>query len=196
MTKIKPPPVLSTIAALVVTAGCGTTRAGYDTAPYQLVRSAGKFELRDYPTLAVLETSMAGNGGDAGFGRLFRFISGSNEQGQKIAMTTPVLMSGGEAGRTMSFVLPSDLQSGRIPKPADASVSVQEFPAGRFAVMRFSGRRTEKREVAALGQLKTWLATEGLGASSLPIYGYFDPPWTPPFLRRNEVMLRIEARTE
>jgi DNA gyrase inhibitor GyrI len=196
MMKTRPPMVLSTIAALAVTAGCGTTRAGYDTTPYQLVRSAGKFELRDYPTLTVVETSMAGNGGDAGFGRLFRFISGSNEKEQKIAMTTPVLMSGDDASRTMAFVPPPNLQSGRIPKPADASVSVKEFPAGRFAVMRFSGRRSALREAAALDRLKTWMATEGLGSSSVPVYGYFDPPWTPPFWRRNEVMLRIETRTQ
>jgi hypothetical protein len=188
--------VLSTMATLLVTAGCGTTRAGYHTAPYELVRSAGKFEVRDYPTLTVVETSMAGNGGDAGFGRLFRFISGSNEQAQKIAMTTPVFMSGDDASRTMSFVLPSNLESGRIPQPADASVSVREIPPGRFAVLRFSGQRSAPREAAALDRLKTWMATEGLRPSSRPVYGYFDPPWTPSFLRRNEVMLRIEARTE
>jgi hypothetical protein len=188
--------VLSTMATLLVTAGCGTTRAGYHTAPYQLVRSAGKFEVRDYPTLTVVETSMAGNGGGAGFGRLFRFISGSNEKAQKIAMTTPVFMSGDDASRIMSFVLPSNLESGRIPKPADLSVSVREIPPGRFAVLRFSGGRSANREEAALNQLKTWMAAEGLRASSRPVYGYFDPPWTPSFLRRNEVMLRIEARTK
>jgi hypothetical protein len=160
------------------------------------VRSAGKFEVRDYPTLAVVETSMAGNGDGAGFGRLFRFISGSNEKAQKIAMTTPVFMSGDDANRMMSFVLPSNLESGRIPQPADASVSVREIPPGRFAVLRFSGGRSANREATALNQLKIWMAAEGLRASSPPVFGYFDPPWTPSFLRRNEVMLRIEARTK
>jgi hypothetical protein len=188
--------IFSTMAALVITAGCGTTRAGYHTAPYQLVHSAGKFEVRDYPTLTVVETSMAGKGSDGGFGRLFRFISGSNEKAQKIAMTTPVLMSGDDASRTMSFVLPSNLEPGRIPKPADASVSVRAIPQGRFAVLRFSGGRSAPREAAALDRLKTWMATEGLSSSSRPVYGYFDPPWTPSFWRRNEVMLRVEARTQ
>jgi effector-binding domain-containing protein len=184
------------MAALLITAGCGTTRAGYQSAHYQIVRSAGKFEVRDYPTLTVVETSMDGNGGNTGFGRLFRFISGSNEKEQKIAMTTPVLMSGDDVSRTMSFVLPSNLEAGRIPKPADASVSVRVIPQGRFAVLRFSGGRSALREAAALDRLKTWMATEGLSSSSRPVYGYFDPPWTPPFWRRNEVMLRIEPRTQ
>ena len=152
--------------------------------------------MRDYPSLTVVETLMAGEEGNGGFGRLFRFISGSNENAQKIAMTTPVLMSGDDASRTMSFVLPSNLEHGRIPKPADASVSVRVIPQGRFAVLRFSGGRSAPREAAALDRLKTWMATEGLSSSSRPVYGYFDPPWTPPFWRRNEVMLRVEARTQ
>ena len=64
---------------------------------------------------------------------------------------------------------------------------------GRFAVLRFSGGRNAKRESETLARLQTWLAAEGLKTSAPPVYGYFDPPWTPSFLRRNEVMLRIEA---
>ena len=181
---------LLTMAALLVTASGGITRSGYETAPYELVRAAGKFEVRDYPALTVIETPMAGAGGDAGFGRLFRFISGRNAQGKKIAMTTPVLMSGGDSRRTIAFVLPADLESDRVPKPADEAVAVREIPPGRFAVLRFSGGRSAQREAAALDQLKVWMAGEELVASSPPVFGYFDPPWTPGFLRRNEVMLR------
>ncbi len=182
-----------TMAALLLTAGCGAMRAGYETAPYQLVRSAGKHEVRDYPALTVIVTPMAGPGGKAGFSRLFRFISGDNDRAQKISMTTPVFMSAGESDRTMSFVLPANLESGRVPRPADGSVEVRALPPGRFAVLRFSGRRTVHHEQAALDELKSWMAAEGLRASSPPVYGYFDPPWTPPFLRRNEVMLRLDA---
>lgn len=184
---------LPTMTALLLTAGCGTTRGGYATAPCKLVRAAGKFEVRDYPALTVIETPMAGAWGDAGFGRLFRFISGRNEQGRKIAMTTPVLMSGGGSSRTMAFVLPADRESDRVPKPVDKAVAVREIPPGRFAVLRFSGGRSAKNEAEALNRLRTWMAEDGLIASSPPVYGYFDPPWTPWFLRRNEVMLRIEA---
>ena len=67
------------------------------------------------------------------------------------------------------------------------------MPGGRFAVLRFSGGRSTKREAETLARLQTWLAAQGLKASASPMYGYFDPPWTPSFLRRNEVMLRTEA---
>ena len=60
-------------------------------------------------------------------------------------------------------------------------------------MLRYSGGRNAKHEAATLEQLRTWMTTEGLSVLSSPVYGYFDPPWTPAFLRRNEVMLRTEA---
>ena len=89
--------------------GCKTTRSGYESAPYQVVRAAGRFEVRDYPALTVVETPMAGSGSgaDGSFMRLFRFITGGNETKQKIAMTTPVFMSGADSNATMAFVMPA-----------------------------------------------------------------------------------------
>ena len=176
-------------------AGCKATRAGYESAPYQVVRSDKKFQVRDYPALTVVETPMAagGNGGDGSFNRLFRFITGGNETKQKIAMTTPVFMSGSETNATMAFVLPAKLKSGAVPQPSDDTVTVRELAAGRFAVLRYSGGRNAKKEAESLARLKAWMETERLSVLSPPVYGYFDPPWTPAFLRRNEVMLRTEA---
>lgn len=179
----------------LILAGCQATRSGYESAPYKVVRTDGKFELRDYPSLAVVETPMAasGNSDDGSFMRLFRFITGANEAKQKIAMTTPVFMSGNDSNRTMAFVLPAKLNATTAPRPADTAVAVRELPGGRFAVLRFSGGRNAQQEAETLARLQTWLAAQGLKASAAPVYGYFDPPWTPSFLRRNEVMLRVEA---
>jgi len=187
--------VMLLIGAGLIFVGCQTTRSGYESAPYKVVRTDGKFELRDYPSLSVVETPMAasGNSDDGSFMRLFRFITGANEAKQKIAMTTPVFMSGNDTNRTMAFVLPAKLNATTSPKPADGAVAVRELPGGRFAVLRFSGGRSTKREAETLARLQTWLAAQGLKASASPVYGYFDPPWTPSFLRRNEVMLRTEA---
>lgn len=174
--------------------GCRTARSAYESAPYRVVRADGKFELRDYPALTVVETPMAlrANGADGSFMRLFRFISGGNEAKEKIAMTTPVFMSGDEANATMAFVLPAKMKLSEVPKPADAAVQVRELPAGRFAVMEFSGRRNPGKAAEALAGLEHWLAKERLSSAGSPVYGYFDPPWTPGFLRRNEVMLRTD----
>jgi hypothetical protein len=174
-------------------AGCQVTRSGYESAPYTVVRSEGKCELRDYPSLAVVETPLAdANGSSGGFRRLFRFITGANEGQQKIAMTTPVFMTGGATGPTMAFVLPAKVKAAGVPKPTEGAVTVRELAAGRFAVLRFSGGRNTRNATEALGRLQAWLERERLAAVPGPVYGYFDPPWTPAFWRRNEVMLRIQ----
>lgn len=175
-------------------AGCQATRAGYQTAPYCVVRADGRFEVRDYPALTVVETPSAvgGTGDDGSFMRLFHYIGGKNASKQKIAMTTPVLMSGDATHRTMAFVMPADLASADAPGPSEDAVKIRTLAAGRFAVLRYKGGHGPKSEAEALSRLKAWVAAQGLNTRSTPVYGYFDPPWTPGFLRRNEVMLRIE----
>ena len=183
------------IAGALILVGCQATRGGYESAPYRTVRSDGNFQVRDYPALAVVETPMGGSrsGDDGSFMRLFRFITGSNEAKEKISMTTPVFMSGSESNATMAFVMPAKLGGSQVPKPTDGSVKVRELEAGRFAVLRFSGGRNAKNESETLARLKAWMEAQGLKTVSVPVYGYFDPPWTPGFLRRNEVMLRTDA---
>ena len=179
--------VILVIGALLAIAGCRASRSGYQSAPYTVVRSNGDFELRDYPSLKVVETTMKDGGSGGSFNRLFRFITGANDAGKKIAMTTPVFMGGGET--TMAFVLPEDLKN--IPQPIDGTVTVREMPAGRFAVLRYSGARSAQQEAKNLERLKAWVAAQHLEGPGAPVYAYFDPPWTPPFVRRNEVMLRV-----
>lgn len=183
------------LGGLALVTRFGLVRGGYESAPYQVVKSIAPFEIRDYPALTVVETPMApgGKGTDGSFNRLFRFITGGNESHQKIAMTTPVYMSGAETSSTMAFVMPANMKAGDVPRPADSSVTVRELPAGRFAVLRFSGSRNAKTESGSLERLRAWMQQEGLKEISSPVYGYFDPPWTPAPLRRNEVMLRIET---
>ncbi len=173
--------------------GCGATRAGYATAPYKVVRAEGKFEVREYPALVLAETGM-GNAGDddnGSFGRLFRFISGGNTTKSKIAMTTPVFMSDDDQKKTMAFVMPSEMEGGGVPNPTDPAVRIRESKAGRFAAYRFSGGRNDASEGRALGELREWMGREGYASIDGPVFGFFDPPWTPAFLRRNEVMLRV-----
>ena len=172
--------------------GCKTSRSGYESAPYSVVLSNGDYELRDYPELAIVQTQMpdsAANGGNAGFGKLFRYISGNNKSQESIAMTTPVFIS--QEPPTMAFVLPAKSSAEQAPAPMDSSLSLKKIPAGRFAVLRFSGARSAAKESQALALLKTWITEQRLVAEESPVFGYFDPPWTPSFLRRNEVMLRL-----
>ena len=175
--------------------GCTVTRAGYKSAAHRVVRTDGKFAVRDYPALRLAETSM-GEGENGGFKHLFNFISGKNDSSQKIAMTTPVFMerSSGSQPGSMAFVLPEDLQ--QPPSPSQTNVWLRERTGGRFAVYRFAAPRPDpKREAAAATALRTWMEQEQLSSTGEPIFAYFDPPWIPRWFRRNEVMLRVIGPT-
>jgi len=182
---------LSVFAAAIFLAACKTSRKGSESAPNRVISRDGDFELRDYPSLTIVETSMDGDSGTS-FQRLFRYISGANSDGEKIPMTTPVFMAGEEQRRSMSFVMPASMKS--APGPKDPALRVTTLPAGRFAVFGFSGSRSAEAESNALTQLESWMKKSGLVSSGKPLFGYFDPPWTPSFLRRNEVMLRVDEQ--
>jgi hypothetical protein len=154
---------------------------------YQVLVPDGKFEVREYPALTLACTES----GDGDFMRLFRYISGGNEAEQKIAMTAPVLMQkeGEETG--MSFIVPREVAAGKVPAPKDAAVKMDRLPGGHFAVYRYSGGRNEANEQQALGKLRAWIDKRRLEVEGEPLFGYYDPPWIPTFLRRNEVMLRV-----
>ena len=172
-----------------VIAGYMTSRAGYETASYRVVQSSGNFEVRQYPPLVIAETSMTG-GDNNSFGRLFRFITGGNAANQKISMTTPVFMSGVATNSKMAFVLPSKIEPSAVPQPSDGAVTIRKIEGGHFCVYRYSGGRSGTKESDAIEQLRSWMQSQNLPAQSEPIFAFFDPPWTPPFLRRNEVMIR------
>jgi len=168
-----------------------TSRAATETPDYQVVRTDGKFEVRDYPALTVATTSMEGEEMNGGFGKLFRFITGSNEGSEKIAMTAPVLIDTTKDKKTMSFIMPKEAVEKGVPKPAGESVTLGKVEATRFAVLRFGGGRTAENEKAAVAKLQAWLDAEKLSGQGAPTFAYYDPPWTPTFLRRNEVMIRV-----
>lgn len=173
----------------LVWSGCAMTRAGYESAPYSVLEKDGRIELRQYPILRVAETP---RGGDD-FMRLFRYISKGNASGQKIAMTTPVFMeSEGGTNETMAFVLPESLTA--PPAPNNDRVHVRELPPSTFAVLRFKGGQQGPNGKAAV-ELRRWMADRNVPIGGQARFAYFDPPWIPGFLRRNEVMIPTQTST-
>lgn len=168
------------------------SRAAIETPDYKVVRADGRFEIRDYPSLTTVTTVMGNDEMNGSFMRLFRFITGNNEGSEKISMTAPVLVDSVPEGRKMSFILPGKTVKKGVPKPLSGNVELGKVEAARFAVFRFKGGRTAENEVRATARLKTWLRLEGLTAKGAAIFAYYDPPWTPVFMRRNEVMVRVE----
>jgi len=171
------------------------SRAHTETAPYKLLRSDGPFELRDYPALTLATAPMHDPRGSEAFGHLFGFITGKNAALEKIPMTTPVLIDPASGKPTMSFVLPQTVAQKGAPQPR-GDVHLQVTEPGRYAVLRFKGSVSEKNQKQAAEQLSAWLRARHIDAQSEPIFAYYDPPWTPVFLRRNEVMVRVAKETQ
>ena len=177
---------------------CATSRAGYESAPYTVAQTLEpNAELRDYPALTVVSTPGKGQNADGSFMRLFRYIQGDNQTEAKIAMTTPVFMdrkADGDQSTTMSFVVPTDVASTGAPAPKAENVRVANRPAGRYAVLRFTGKQSAENEAAALTQLQAILKTKSITATGSATFAYYDPPWTPGPLRRNEVLLPVASK--
>jgi len=188
--------LLITVAALagigLLLVSCGATRVGYESASYTVKQNFDGFELREYPALTVATTgSPDAAGRDERFRRLFRYISGSNTAKQKIAMTTPVLMDQAEERQEMMFVLPSSLGTS-APAAEQDTVKVKTLPARKMAVLRFAGDDSREREKSMEQQLRTWIKAAGVQPAGDALFAYYDPPWTPGFARRNEVLIPVK----
>jgi DNA gyrase inhibitor GyrI len=188
---------LATVLTIAVLTCLGSSwlisnsRAATETPDYTVVLEDGKAEIRDYPSLVVASTTMEGGGNNGGFMQLFRYITGANVAAEKIEMTSPVLIDSGTEKRTMSFIMPATTAQKGAPQPSNSAVSVNKVAAARFAVMRFDGRQTRENEAKAGAKLKAWMEKQKIEAQGELTFAYYDPPWTPVFMRRNEVMVRI-----
>ena len=187
-------------------------RSGTEEPRFEVVDRMGEVEIRRYAPRIAAETAVPGDEDAArteGFRRLAGYIFGGNARrdriamtapvaqarGERIAMTAPVAQAGDATGWTIRFFMPSGYTMETLPVPDDARVTLVEVPAETVAVLRFSG--VPRPEAVARG---TAALTAALGASpwtaTAPVQGWFyDPPWTVPALRRNEVVAPVARRS-
>jgi hypothetical protein len=172
------------LAALsLLFAGCSGHR--YESPEFHLVSSEGAFEIRDYPQLTLVSTSMQHRGQDGAFMKLFRFIQGRNDRSEKIAMTVPVVMNGSSSG-TMSFILPKSVAEHGAPAPSNPDVTLNVVPPARYACYRFGGSSNPAHSEESARKLISWIQTHHFTTRGKP------PPWTPGVLRHNEVLIRLQ----
>lgn len=171
-----------------------------------------EFEVRRYQARIVAETNVAGDrkqAESAGFRRLAGYIFGGNQTKTKIAMTAPVGQSAqgrklamtapvgqrAEADRswTVSFTMPEGETLATLPEPTDARVTLRELAPARVGIVKFSGRWTNESFANHEELLRSWLSKRGLRPSGDVEVNRFDPPWTPWFMRRNEVWLALDG---
>jgi hypothetical protein len=177
---------------------------------YQVVETSGSIEIRDYPPMIAAEVEVSGERREAiskGFRIIADYIFGNNTASEKVPMTAPVTQQGseeiamtapvtqqsdGKAWR-VRFVMPSSYTMDTLPKPNNPAVKLKEIEPKRFAVIRFSGMAGEDSLRRHSKELSEFISTKDLTPISPPTYAFYNPPWTLPFLRRNEVMVEILA---
>lgn len=165
--------------------------------PYEVVRHLGDAELRRYNDLLLATVyDLADN---ESFGLLFQYIGGENDKKMKIPMTAPVVSRTGEHNDPgseghLSFVLSSDMDLEKAPRPRDARVMLELKKGGLFAVMRFRGRAGEDDVQRMMHDLLMELKEANFKVDGRPFLMRYNSPFTPGFMRHNEVAVRVASQ--
>lgn len=182
---------------------------------YEVVqRLEGGTEVRQYAPYVVAQVLVAGPAEQAGneaFPILAGYIFGKNKGARKLDMTAPVTQAAAPVklemtapvtqapapgGYVVQFVLPKDVTLASAPEPLDPRVQLREEPGGRVAVIRYSGFWSEANYNEHLGKLQAALREARLPWTGEPTLARYNPPFTPWFLRRNEIWLALGAAPE
>lgn len=202
------------VAVLAAIGGTFGIRTGTEEPRYTVVERLGAVEVRHYGPRLAAETTVTGeaeSARNAGFRAVAGYIFGDNAAKSSIAMTAPVAQTAGKPQTIamtapvaqqaapgapgqwrIQFFMPARYTRETLPAPKDPNVRIVEVPAQDYAVLRFSGSRTGPAVAKRTVELQGALAASRWRASGTPTAWFFDPPWTPPFLRRNEVAAPVQ----
>ena len=182
-----------------------------EEAKYTVIMREGSFELRQYEPHIVAETMVKGDydkAGNEGFRRLFKYISGENQKKQSIAMTAPVSQDAGPEKIAMTapvsqeqtggqwriaFVMPSEYTLDTLPQPVDPKVLLKQVPARRMAAITYSGSWSKARYEEHKALLEAFIQKQKLSPLGEPVLARYNSPFTLWFLRRNEVLIPVQA---
>ncbi len=213
INSINPLSAATAIALAIALATAAGSAMATEEPRYAVSFKDGSFEVRDYPAMVAAEVNVAGEraqASSAGFKLLAGYIFGGNTtkqriamtapvtqtagEGEKIAMTVPVLQTGQPGSWTVRFVMPSRYTLDTLPTPNDDRVHLQMLAPARLAVVQFSGLAREDDIAAQTDLLTAFIARRNLAALGQPALARYNPPWTPWFMRRNEVMVPVREQ--
>ncbi len=197
-----------TVAILIGAVAWGPMASRVEQAKYEVVQSHDTIEIRQYAPMIVAEVETSGERKEAinqGFRMIADYIFGNNLSAQKVAMTAPVIQQSSEKitmttpvtqqaegnAWKVRFVMPAQYTMDTLPKPNNSLVTLKQVEAKQFAVIRFSGTADTETLQEQEQKLMAFVEAEKLSPLSRPTYAFFNPPWTLPFFKRNEVMVEI-----
>jgi hypothetical protein len=198
------------IAVLGVIAGvaAGPILSQVEQPEYQIVETEGPFEIRGYGALIAAEAEIKGERQPAieeGFRLIASYIFGNNapkakidmtapvqqQSAQKISMTAPVTQQGAGDVWKVRFIMPKSWTMETLPAPNDQRVELVPILPKRFAAIRFSGTSDDALIEEKTAALRRFVEGRKLATTGEPLLAFYNPPWTLPMLRRNEIMLEL-----
>ena len=179
---------------------------------YSVLEKEPPFEVRLYAPMIIAEVQVDGDLDEAssqGFRLIAAYIFGQNQVSEKIAMTAPVTIEDqttksakiamtapvaieSKADKwTVSFVMPAEYTMESIPRPINPQVQLRQIPAVKKAVISFTGFYNQQKVSEKTLELEQWMESRNLKGAGIPNFARYNPPWTLPFMRRNEVMINL-----
>lgn len=183
---------------------------------FSIIEKSEPFELRAYAPQLIAEVKVEGDldtASSQGFRLIAAFIFGQNKVSEKISMTVPVGIEtaqstkiamtvpvGIEASKdsakgvnqwVFSFVMPSEYTMATLPKPLNPLVTIRELPAQKRAAITFSGFYNEAKVLEKTKALEEWVKSKQWQAIGSPQFARYNPPWSIPFMRRNEILISV-----
>ncbi len=197
---------------LIAGAAAGPLMSRVEQPEYKTEISNGPIEIRSYGPMIVAEAVVEGERKAAigeGFRLIAAYIFGKNvphtkinmtapvqQQRQTIAMTAPVTQQAEGTSWSVRFIMPKGWTMDTLPAPADPRVTLKPVPSRRFAVVTFSGFAGETAIKSKTEELRHYAAAHNLATTGEPLLAFYNPPWTLPFFRRNEIMLELNPEHE
>ena len=182
------------LLALVAAATAGPIMSRVEQPDYQIEGSDRDIEIRSYGPMIAAEALVEGERGAAireGFRLIAAYIFGANKPNAKIAMTAPVTQQASGNAWTVRFIMPETWTIDTLPTPNDARVRLELVPSSRFVAIKFSGFATDDAIRRRTDQLRRYASEHKLTIIGEPLLAFYNPPWTLPFLRRNEIFLEL-----
>jgi hypothetical protein len=207
--------LIALVAVMALWSIWGFFGSRVEQADYTVLKRMDGYEIREYPAHIVAQTTVPGSLGESmsnGFRIVAGYIFGGNTKKESIAMTAPVVAQQGEGSQkseriamtapvvataaggsqVISFGMPHSYTLETLPKPSDPRVKIVWVPARKYAVMGFSWYRSDARVKSMQEKLLKALARDGMAAEGSIAYAGYNPPWTPPWMARNEVLAELK----
>jgi len=165
-----------------------------EEAQHDVVHKTDIYEIRNYSDRLVVQ--VVNKVDNNSFRKLFNYISGSNNTSEKIAMTVPVTQTKKDNEYYMQFYLPSKFNKETTPIPTNPDLEITTITGGFYAVIKYSGRASDKNFEKHSEILKGKLLEDKISIKGSAIKATYNSPFTLPFLRRNEAMFNVDWKNQ